>query len=670
MASQTSQHAGVLRKKGDAQVIRLGCAWYPEQWPESRWPEDLRLMRQAGINTVRVAEFAWSRMETTEGQFTFGWLERAVELAAGHGMQVVMGTPTATPPAWLTQRYPEVLAIRDNGRQAVHGMRCHYSPTSQVYRGFCRRIAEELAKRFGHHPQVIGWQIDNEYNSYSYDDETRRKFQDWLRLRFGTLETLAERWSTAYWSQDYSDWSQIPLPVGGHNPGLVLAFRQFMSHVYVEFQRVQIEAIRQHADPRQWIAHNYMKWFDAFDHYEVSKDLDLVSWAMHDLVRGLKRKNFWLMETQPGQVNWSSINTVLDRGEVRAMAWHAIGHGADAVCYWQWRSALNGQEQMHGTVLAADGNPRPVYHEIAQIGQELDKVSSYLEGTTPSAQIALLHSYDDRWAINLQRHHRDFDPIRHLLAYYSPLRVTGQPIDIVHPRAPLSDYSLVIGPNLNILDGETARHLLAYVQDGGHLVLGPRSGMKDSDNALLPSRQPGPLAEPLGAHVEEYYALAQPVPVAGELGQGTAQIWAEQLQTDAPDASVLLCYGASNGWLDEQPAMVTRVVGKGRMTYIAAWLEPDLMQRVAQWLLEVSAVDPVWEALPDGVELCPRVNADQQVFVVINHTPQPQVVALPQPFVDVLTGQSHQRSLPLPSRGVAVLQTKTPDRGGSGAARS
>jgi beta-galactosidase len=166
-------------------------------------------------------------------------------------MQMVVGTPTTAPPAWLTQRYPEVLAIRDNGRQAVHGMRCHYSPTSQVYRGFCRRIAEELAKRFGHHPQVIGWQIDNEYNSYSYDDETRRKFQDWLRLRFGTLETLAERWSTAYWSQDYSDWSQIPLPVGGHNPGLVLAFRQFMSHVYVEFQRVQIEAIRRYAEPRQ-----------------------------------------------------------------------------------------------------------------------------------------------------------------------------------------------------------------------------------------------------------------------------------------------------------------------------------------------------------------------------------------------------------------------------------
>ncbi len=629
-------------------------------------------MQQAGINMVRIAEFAWSRLEPSEGCFDLDWLERAVDLAAEYGMSVVLGTPTAAPPSWLTQCYPEVLAVREDGRQATHGIRCHYSPASPVYQRFCQRIAEGMAQRFGHHAHVIGWQIDNEYNSYSYDDETRRQFQAWLKNRFGTLETLAERWSTAYWSQDYSDWSQIPLPTRNHNPGLLLAFRQFMTQVYVDFQHVQIQAIRSHADPRQWITHNFMTWFDGYDHYELSKELDFASWdnyvptghlnyldngAMHDLVRGFKQKNFWVMETQPGQVNWVDVNTALDRGEVRTMAWHAIGHGADAISYWQWRSALGGQEQMHGTLLAPDGNPRPVYHEVSQFGQEIRKISPLLEGTTPSAQIALLHSYNDRWAINFQRHHKDFDPIRHLLSYYSPLRTLGQTIDILPPGVPLSSYKLVLAANLHILDEAVTRNLLDYVHGGGHLVLGPRSGVKDPFNALLPSRQPGPLAESMGSHVDEFYALAEPIPVTGELGEGTASIWAELLQTDAPDSRILLRYGPSNGWLDGQPAVVTRAVGSGRITCIAAWLDAELMDRIGAWLLQISAVVPAWDHIPQGIEICRRVRNEETLFIVINHTPQPLELPLPQPFEDLLTDQRYGSILPLSPRGVAVLRT-------------
>jgi beta-galactosidase len=651
----------------------LGCAWYPEQWPEQRWIEDLRLMQQANINMVRIGEFAWSRMEPSEGSFDLDWLEHAADRAAEFGMSVVLGTPTAAPPAWLTQRYPETLAIREDGRQATHGARCHYSPTSPVYRRFCQRIAEVMAQRFGHHPRIIGWQIDNEYNSVSYDNETKRQFQGWLKTRFDSLETLAERWSTAYWSQDYSDWSQIPLPGRNHNPGLMLAFRQFMTNVYAEFQRVQVSAIRKHADSRQWITHNFMTWNDGYDHYEMSKDLDFASWdnyvptghldylangAMHDLVRGFKRKNFWVMETQPGQVNWVDVNTALDRGEVRAMAWHAIGHGADAVSYWQWRSAPGGQEQMHGTLVAPDGKPRPVYHEISQLGLEMSKASSFLEGTAPSAQIALLQSYNDRWAIDMQRHHKDFDPIRHLLNYYKPLRILGHTIDIVQPGAPLSSYRLVVGPNLNIMDDVTAQYLLDYIHQGGHLVLGPRSGVKDAFNALLPSRQPGPLAETLGAQVEEYYALAQPIPVAGELGEGTAGIWAEQLQIDTPETRILLHYGPSNGWLDGQPAAVTKAAGSGRITYIGAWLNTELMNRIATWLLEVSDVMPAWDRLPTGVEICRRVRNGDELFILINHTTQPQNVALPEPFDDLVSGERYESALSLSSRGVAVLKTR------------
>jgi beta-galactosidase len=650
--------------------MRLGCAWYPEHWHEARWPEDLSLMRDAGMNVVRIAEFAWSRMEPEEGRFEFDWLDRAIALAAEHGLQSVVGTPTAAPPAWLTFKYPETLATRETGARATHGNRCHYSPTSVLYRRFCRRIAEEMAKRFGHNRHVIGWQIDNEYNSVSYDDDARRQFQAWLRRRYRDLDSLNQHWTTAYWSEEYTDWEQIPLPIGYHNPSLMLEWRRFITHVYRTFQREQIDAIRKHAAPRQWITHNFMGWFDLYDHYELTKDLDIASWdnyigtghldylsngAVHDLTRGFKRRNFWLMETQPGWVNWSGVNNPLDRGEVRCMAWHAVGHGADAVLYWQWRAALGGQEQYHGSIVAPDGRPRPLYEEVQQLGNEFAGVGRALRDTTVAAPIAILHSYDDRWAINFQRHHRDFDPVRQLVAYYRPLRARGYAVDVIHPMAPLRKYRLVIAPWLHMLDERTARHLRAYVRSGGHLLLGPRSGMKDPYDALLPSRQPGPLAGDLGAYVEEFYALDRAVPVAGTLGDGEARIWAEWLQADEADVEALLSYGPSNGWLDGQPAMVTRKLGRGRMTYVGACLDGALMDRVAEWLTQVSGVNSPPLAPPGGVELCVRAGERGSVCILINHTAEPREVALPKPAKEVLSGRRFDAALELPPRGVAVL---------------
>jgi len=653
--------------------LRLGSAWYPEHWAESRWAEDLRLMKEAGMNVTRIAEFAWSRLEPEEERYELDWLERAVALAAEHGIETVLGTPTAAPPAWLTQRYPETLAIEPNGQRAVHGTRCHFSFTSARYRHFCRGIAEAMAKRFGRNPHVLGWQIDNEYGRVSYDEETRRQFQAWLQAKYGSLDNLNARWTTSYWSQEYSDWAQIPLPTGGHNPSLMLEFRRFITHTCCDYQRTQTEAIRRHADRRQWITHNFMGWFDLYDHYELCKDLDLASWdfyvgtghtdyldsgARHDLTRGFKRQNFWVIETQPGSVNWSGVNNALDRGEVRALAWHDVGHGAEAVCYWQWRSALGGQEQYHGSLVAPDGGPRPLHAEISRIGAEFAKVSDLLAGTAPASSVAILHSYEDRWAINFQRHHKDFDPVGHLLSFYRPLRPLTHEMDIVHPLAPLGSYKLVVAPHLNVLTEEMVQHLLAYVSAGGHLVLGPRSGMKDEFNALLPSRQPGQLAAALGAHVEEFYALDTPIPIGGKLGRGTAQIWAEWLQPDAKDAQILLRYGKSNGWLDGQAAAVTRKLGQGRISYVGTWLDATTMGRVAQWMVKASGVEAAFGAVPEGVEVCRRVGGGKEVFLVVNHTAKAKEVRLPRVMMNALTGRAAAKSLKLSPRGVAVLLPK------------
>ena len=658
-------------------AILLGTDWYPEQWPESRWEEDLKLMEAAHIKVVRLAEFAWSSMEPSEGHFDFDWLERAVNLAAKHGIVSVLGTPTAGPPAWLTQKYPETLRIDENGRRATHGIRSQNAVTAPRYRELCRRIAEQMALRFGHNPNVVGWQIDNEYQyaRMSFDELTLQRFQEWLKAEYKSLDELNRHWTTAYWSQTYDNWSEIPFPreeSESHNPGLRLEWMRFVTATWADFQQIQIDAIRQHAEPRQFITGNFMGFFDGFDHYVIARPLTFASWddyvgsghvdpdmngLTHDLTRGFKRENFWVIETQPGAVNWADVNNFLNRGEVRAMAWQAIGNGADEIGYWQWRSALNGQEEYHGTLVGPDGTPVPLYAEVSQIGREFAKVESSLRGTAPVSQVALLNSYDSRWAIEFQKHTRKYDQIALLKSYYHGLREPAQAVDVVSAEAPLAGYKLVVAPDLNVIPEALAQHLLEYVDNGGHLVLGPRSGMKNEYNALLPQREPGFLVKALGGRVEQYYALEKDFPVSGKWGAGQVTTWAEQMGSLLPDTEVLMKYGRSNGWLDGQPAVVTRRYGKGRITYIGAILDDKLMAAATQWMVRESGVTPIFGPLPQGVEVCRRTGAGKQVYIFINFSPESRQVTLPHAMRSLIDDKQKDR-LEVGQYGVDVLVEK------------
>ena len=650
--------------------LGLGAAWYPEQWPESRWDADLTLMEQAHINFVRVGEFAWSTIEPREGEFHLEWLQHAVRAAEQHHIAVVIGTPSAAPPAWLTQKYPETLRTMENGRKDGHGNRQQFDWSDPKYRELSRKVAEKMAEAFGHDANVIGWQIDNEYANESYGPSTQAQFQSWLRAKYGTLENLNARWTTAYWSETYQDWNQIPIAEHGGNPGLMLNWKEFVSDTWRSYQKNQLDAIRVHAEPRQMITTNMMGWFDAYDHYTVAQDLDFASWddyvgtghldpvrngATHDLTRGFLRKNFWVMETQPGFVNWQTDNNALDKGEVRAMAWNAIGHGSEAVEYWQWRSALNGQEQYHGTLVGADGTPVLLYDEVKQIGAEFLKATPVLTGTTVRSQVALLQDYSSRWAINWQRHNKAFDPVDAFLNYYAPLHELARSVDVVADTAPLAQYKLVVAPALNVLTPQAAKNLEAYVQGGGHLVLGQRSAMKDEDNSLFPERQPGPLAAILGAKVEQFYALEKTVPVSGVWGDAQNTVWAEQLGVTDKATQVLMRYGVSNGWLDGQPAAVTRKVGRGTITYIGAALDAGAMRRAAEWMLKESNVATVLPEIPSDVDVAIRSNEKTRILILTNYGSETRMIKLPHAMHNVLQ-DGDTTSVLLPRFGVAVLQ--------------
>ena len=690
--------AAVSQAFRTAAPLRIGAAWYPEQWPPDkypgRWDADLTLMQQAHMNVVRIGEFAWSSLEPSEDHYDLDWMEQAIALAARHHIAVVIGTPTDAPPAWLTSKYPDTLGMNADGRLREHGGRRQFNYASPTYRRLCALIVARLAERFGHNPNVIGWQIGNEYTDESFDPATRARFQQFLHDKYKTLANLNQHWSTAYWSQTYTDWSQIPMVNAGGNPGLLLDHKHFVTATWRSFQREQIGILRAAILPTQFITTNIggLGWSDNWDHYAITADLDLASWdnyvgeghlqaarnaMLNDLVRGWKRQNFWVMETEPGSVNWAPINNALDPGETRALAWQTIGHGADAVLYWQWCDALNGQEQYHGAIVGPAGRPLPIYTEIQQLGHDLDLTSSALAGTAPQSQMAILHDYDSRWAIDFQPHSKDYDQQQVLLRFYTPLNAiaqsSGHAIDIVDPAsAPLDAYKLLVAPSLNVISADLAGRLVAYVRQGGHLILGPRAGMKDEFNAVNPQRQPGPLAGALGGHVVQYYALL-PAPLiavtAPDGATGTADTWAETLAATAPDTRIDLVYGPGNGWLTGKPAMITRTIGSGSISYLGTLLSPDLLRSLLQRAAAQAGVAPPAQHLPPEVELCVRAATSQgkirRVFILINHSDTPHSATLSGSFLSLLpdihavaagiASSTPSTQIDLPPQGVAVL---------------
>ncbi|MEO1969306.1 MAG: beta-galactosidase [Sphingomonadaceae bacterium] len=646
----------------------FGAAWYPEQWPETRWDTDLTLMRKAGFNTVRIGEFAWSTIEPREGEFHFAWLDRAISAAARHGMMVVIGTPTASPPAWMTQKYPDILRVDEDGAKATHGNRRHFSFASPRYRQFARDIATRLAERYGQNPTVVGWQIDNEVGPPSFGPAAVKLWHEFLRARYGTIDNLNKRWATQYWSQYYNDFDQVPLhATGQQNPGLLLDFKHFTTATWTSYVMNQADAIRAHADPRQFVTTNTMFWNGGYDHFKLHRGLDIAAWddyiqtdppewtsnaANHDLVRGYKQRNFWVMETQAGRIDWVSVNRALRPGQTIEMGWQAIEHGADAILYWEFRPARNGQETYYGTVVGQDGEPNPIFTEIAKLGQQIHSAQNALAGTQPQAKVGFLFSYDSRWAIDLQRLNKNFDPINEFIDFYRPFRMQSQGVAVLPPSADLSAYPLIVAPALNVITQSEADHLTAYVRAGGHLVLGPRSGMKDGHDALWPERQPGPLRSLLGAQVEQFYALDKPVNVTGDFGKGKASIWAEWLRPEAKNVQILARYSDPGGWLDGKAAMVTRQIGKGSITYIGAWFDDDVLTKIASKLLADADIKAFLPNTDPDLEIGLRAGEGKSVLIAINHGNAPHKLPVPS-GARLLTGALQDGAVP--AHSVAVL---------------
>ncbi|MEL6952885.1 MAG: beta-galactosidase [Pseudomonadota bacterium] len=601
----------------------MGVCYYPEHWPEVMWPEDARRMADMGLTWVRIGEFAWSRLEPSPGEFRFDWLDRAVDVLAEAGLKIVLGTPSATPPRWMLDRYPDLCPVTPEGRVLGFGSRRHYCFSHGGYRADAAEMAGRLADRYGRHAALGAWQIDNEYGCHgharSFSPAAAAAFVAWLERRYGHIEALNAAWGNVFWSMEYGDFAQIDLPrptVTECNPAHELDFRRFVSDEVAAFNQAQVDAIAPLSDAP--ISHNYMGRITDFDHFELGAQMQIATWDSyplgfledrvpadeahraryarqgdpdfqafhHDLYRAVGRGRWWVMEQQPGPVNWAPSNPEPLPGMVRLWSWEAFAHGAEAVCYFRWRQAPFGQEQMHTGLNRPDDVPAPGAAEAAQVAREIAE-HSQIEAS--AARVAIIFDYASLWSWEVQPQGQGCDYFELIFELYRALRAKGQSIDIVPADCEdFSRYALVFAPGLEIApDG-----LLARLETSGVVrCLGPRFGSK-TPHCAIPEGMP-PVPRPGDLKVVRVESLRPGMTVPLE-GGGAVGRWRETVE------------GAGTPQIRDEDgrAVLCRVAGH---YYLAAWPDQAGWARVLDILAEAAGLTLC--EMPDGVRLRDTVAA-------------------------------------------------------------
>lgn len=653
-----------------------GVDYYPEAWSESQWEKDAAMMQAAGINFVRLGEFAWVKMEPQEGKFDFDWLDRALRVLNAHGIRVVLGTPTASPPAWLYAKYPDVAATDENGVRYRFGSRRNTCLHSPHFIAATRSIVSAMAEHFKDHPGVLGWQIDNEVGGPDcYDDYCLRAFQDWCHAKFQTLDALNRAWGTIFWGHTFSDWSEIPLPWNtlyhAHNPSLALDFHRFFSDSTRDYVKLQADILRE-TSPSKAITTNEMGMFDNVDYSELNRQIDFVAWdsyplfeqdptdyfgtgMAHDLMRGSKEnQNFMVMEEQGGLPGWNVFwGHQVAPQYYRLWAYQAIAHGADGVCYFRWRTSRYGTEQYWQGVLDQDSVPNERYKIVAQTGKEMEKLTAALEGSRPVSEVALLVSPDSRWAFHIQPLTKDFDYNRQMRSYYAAFRRLGANVDVIFPGDDFSGYKVLVAPSLFVVDAPLAAKLTKFVEDGGTLFLTYRSGVKDEHNVVTDLTLPGPLSKLAGIAIHDYDPETnQKQEIVGLDGKSfPADVWFDILTpaTAEPIAS----YG--QGYYAGKPAVALNHFGRGSVFYVGTEsTSPEFYDHLAAQAGQAAGVARGPE-LPKGVEMATRQKADKKLIFLMNFTDTAQTVSLKAKTRNAVTGESEPAEITIQPLDAMVL---------------
>jgi beta-galactosidase len=643
---------------------KLGVCYYPEHWPTAHWAEDAVRMKAIGLSYVRIGEFAWSRLEPRPGVYDFEWLREAIETLHAAGLAVVLGAPTATPPKWLVDALPDMLALDAQGRPRKFGSRRHYCFSHEGYARECDRIVTLLAQEFGAHPAIAAWQTDNEYGCHdtveSYSDAARSAFQKWCEKKYASIGALNAAWGNVFWSMELPGFDAIELPnltVTQANPAHRLDFQRFSSDQVVAFNRRQVEIIRKHS-PGRPILHNFMGAFTAFDHFALSRDLDAASWDSyplgflersanddafkarymrvgdpdfqafhHDLYRGCGRGRWWVMEQQPGPVNWAPWNPAPASGAVRLWTFEAFAAGAETVSYFRWRQAPFAQEQMHEALLLPNSEPNEAYRDVEGIARELATLDARVE--TRRADVVLVFDYESEWVWKIEPQGQDFSYFELVLHFYRGLRRMGLSIDIGPPTAEtVRDRKLILLPGLFMASDDFVD---ALAKSDAQILMGPRTGAKTADFQIPADLPPGPLRKLIDLRVRRVESLRPAALITAEIGH--VERWREFLVLGEGVENEIASY-------DDECALARR----DNVSYLAGWPDEALLDAVLRLALDEARLET--PSLPRDI----RVRDNGATRYVFNYGPEPAEISTLVGEARLLLGEKI-----LPPRGVAAF---------------
>lgn len=659
-----------------APFIWHGGDYNPEQWPSEVWDEDVRLMQQSQYMVPTVGVFSWVSLQPAEDRFTFEWLDTVLDKLAAAGRFVCLATPSAAQPAWLSQRYPDVLRSDEYGQRRHHSARVNYCPTSPTYRRFIQQMAHKLAERYHQHPALVIWHISNEYGGNCYCEQCAATFRTWLQQCYGSLEALNQQWWTPFWSHTYTDWSQIEPPYANGERlthGLTVDYRRFQSDMQLQCFQIERDAIREFS-PAIPITTNLMGTYFDLDYRSWAKELDVVSWDcyprpkdnpsdiafLHDLNRGLRDgQPFVLMEQTPSSQNWQEINALKRPGILRLWSYLAVAHGADTVMYFQWRRGRGGCEKMHGAVVEHSGrSDTRVFREVSELGAELTRLGDRTLGAVTPARIAILFDWNNWWAI-----HDTVGPVRDkryvetVRQHYAALWRRNVSIDIVFSDSDLSRYSVVVAPMLYMLKPGVAERIAQFVERGGTFVATYFTGIAD-EHDLAFEGYPGPLKSVLGIWNEEIDALYPEQSNQIVMSDGSGSYLCGRLCEiiHCEGATPLATYGSD--FYAGEPVVTRNTFGQGAAYYIASEPEDRFLDDFYGKLLKGLHIDAILD-VPAGVEVTQRITERGPLFFLLNHSAQNVEITLPgkQAYHDLIHDNAVKEKFVLAGHDVAILET-------------
>ena len=662
--------------------MKFGVAYYPEHWPEDRWKTDAELMKDLQLDVVRVGEFAWSRLEPRRGRFEMDWLERAVEVLSEAGLDVVLCTPTAAPPAWLFHRHPDMAPVDRHGEPWHQGSRSDACVNNRPYRKYVRRIVTKMARRFRDNPHVHAWQVDDELGCYAgsrcYCDYCEHEFHQWLKGRYGSIDRLNRKWGTVFWGQEFTNWHEVPVPrrtPGQPHPSLLLDYNRFISSSYREFLKQQAERIRENAGQESCITTNNLglgaSHVDLFsletfqdrtglDNYPLDeRGIDETALNL-DLARSLSSDEFWVMEQQAGATTSGSWRSLPRAGQLRLWSYQAALRGAELICYFRWRTAPFGQEMHWDGLLKPNGTPSRNFEEVRNTVAELKSKASMWEGKTVNSRVGIIYSYPSQWSLSDGSLGLNLDYRRHVRTVYRCLRRMGMTADFLEPGEVPEGYDVVIMPMPFVCSEEAAKPLEVFVVNGGSLLVTSPAGYRTRHNTAHRDGAPGPLEDVLGVEVTRHDLLATP-------GMNTFRFDEDEEDRyqcgrlcsllNPSDAGVLARYREE--FYAGSPAVTVRSSGSGKAFFLGSTCGEDGLHRVISTVLESAGIEPnPWASERVEVVSLEAPGEGDGLLCVLNHGSESVELSCESDRgpVELVTGNRVEGTLRLDGYGVAVLR--------------